>query len=405
MKDDRPVVLHTVHALGADGGGPSRTVPALCEAVARNADVRVVLLTTRRTGACNLLPDPVLVESVELATDARPGGESLRRRFAAAVADVHRRSPVAILHDHGQWLGTNRAAAAAARSLGLRRVVTPRGMLSPWALSHRRLVKRAAWSAFAKRDLNAADAIHATSDLEARELAGLGVRPRVVTIPNGVNLPADPPGRGPAGNGPSGAGAEEREVLFLSRVHPKKGLPDLLDAWGRLTARGLTDGWRLRIVGPDEGGHRRELEDLAAAGGVADRVHFQGAVPDAEKWPLYRAADLFVLPTHSENFGVVVAEALACETPVLTTTAAPWQVLRDRGCGWWVEPGAASVGAALEDALAKTPAQLAAMGARGRPLVADRFSWDAAGRETADFYEDLLSAPAAVPRPWWRVAR
>lgn len=403
MTDDRPVVLHTVHALDADGGGPSRTVPALCEAVARESDFRVILLTTRRPSGRNLLPDPALVESVELETDARPGGTPLRRRFAEAITVFHRRSPVSVLHDHGQWLGTNRAVASAARGLGVARVVTPRGMLSPWALSHRRLVKRAAWSAYARRDLNAATAIHATSDLEAAELADLRVRPRVVVIPNGVALPDDDPvdeGRA-GGNVLSG---EPREALFLSRVHPKKGLPDLIDAWDRLTREGITDGWRLRVVGPDEGGHREDLHRRAAAAGLADRVRFEEAVPDADKWDLYRRASLFVLPTHSENFGVVVAEALACATPVLTTTAAPWKLVEEHRCGWWVSPGTEAVTGALREALAASPAALAAMGARGKPVVADRFGWDAAGKETADLYDGLLREPPRPARSRWRRA-
>ena len=392
MTAPAPAVLHTVHALPASAGGPARTVPALCEAVARTDRYRVVLLLTRRPGETNLRPDPDLVETVELAPPARPSRAALRRAFRERIAELHDRRRFAAIHDHGQWLATNRAAADAAAALKIRRVVAPRGMLSPWARSHRKWAKRAAWWAFARRDLNAADALHATSDLEADELRALGARPPIAVIPNGVHVP-DPPPDGPR------AGVDDdapREALFLSRVHPKKGLPDLIEAWGTLTAEGVTAGWRLRIVGPDELGHRAELERRAAAAGLGDAVTFEGPVPDAAKWALYARASLFVLPTHSENFGVVVAEALACGAPALTTTAAPWSLLGSDRCGWWVAPGSAPVAAALRDALARSPAELAAMGARGRGAVRERFGWPEIGRAAADLY-DRLGTPSAPP--------
>ena len=112
---------------------------------------------------------------------------------------------------------------------------------------------------------------------------------------------------------------------------------------------------------------------------------------DAAKWGLYRRAAIFALPTHSENFGVVVAEALAAGTPALTTTAAPWGLLEEERRGWWAEPGTAGVTAGLRAALAATDADRAAMGARGRAAVRDRFAWPAVGAAAADLYDRLLA--------------
>ena len=387
-----PTVLHTVHALPASAGGPARTVPALCEAVARTDRYRVVLLLTRRPGETNLRPDPDLVETVELDTPARPPRAALRRAFRERIAELHDRCRFAAVHDHGQWLATNRAAADAAAKFNIPRVVAPRGMLSPWARSHRKWAKRAAWWAFARRDLNAADA----PARHQRTRSGRTPRPRRPPADRG-----DPQRRArprPAAGRTAGRGRRRRprEALFLSRVHPKKGLPDLIDAWATLSAEGVAKGWRLRIVGPDELGHRAELERRAAAAGLGDAVTFEGPVPDAAKWALYARASLFLLPTHSENFGVVVAEALACGTPALTTTAAPWSLLESERCGWWADPGSAPVAAALRDALARSPADLADMGARGREAVRERFGWPKIGRATADLY-DRVSPPVRPP--------
>ena len=394
MTDGPPTVLHTVHALPERAGGPARTVPALCEAVALTGRYRVVLLTTSRPGETNLRPDPARVETVEL-----PDGRPLRRRFREEIARLHADRRLAAIHDHGQWLATNRAAADAARRLGVPRVVAPRGMLSPWARSHRKLLKTAAWRAFARRDLNAAAAVHATSDLEAEELRVLGVRPPIQVIPNGVHVPDPLPDVPKAGVDDD----DPREALFLSRIHPKKGLPDLIAAWAALTAEGVADGWRLRVVGPDELGHRADLERQATAAGLplagpGGGVRFEGPVADAEKWSLYARASLFVLPTHSENFGVVVAEALACGVPVVTTTAAPWALMREARCGWWVDPGAAPLAAALRAACVRSPHELGEMGGRGRETVRSRFGWGAIGTEAAALYKTLRPTSTTAPQ-------
>lgn len=372
----RAVVLHTVHSLQADGGGPSRTVPALCEAVARGGGADVLLLTCVWRGRPNLLPDPRLVESFEIP-DEGPWRGNLRRRFAAEIRRLCVERGVNVLHDHGQWLPTNMAAAAVGRRLRLPRINSPRGMLLPGASTYRRSLKRLAWHAYARRDLAAAAAVHATADLERDELRRIGVRAPVVVVPNGLTLPASVP-EVPKQNDP-------REALFLSRVHPKKGLPDLVDAWASVRPA----GWRLVVAGPDEDGHGAEIARRAAAAGIADAVRFVGAVDGPAKWELYRRASLFVLPSRSENFGVVVAEALAMGTPVLTTTATPWRLLTEGRCGWWVPPDRDSIEAALRDAVASPDDELAAMGERGRVIATARFDWDRIAETFGRVYSDL----------------
>jgi glycosyltransferase involved in cell wall biosynthesis len=119
-------------------------------------------------------------------------------------------------------------------------------------------------------------------------------------------------------------------------------------------------------------------------------------VADDDKWALYRESDLFVLPTHSENFGVVVAEALASGVPALTTTGAPWAVLEEEDCGWWVEPEVASLEAALADAVGRPDEERLAMGRRGRALVEARFSWASVATKMKAAYRWVLGDG---PRP------
>ena len=250
--------------------------------------------------------------------------------------------------------------------------------------------------------------MHATADPEVEDIRRLGLRQPIVVAPFGIEIPASSePRRG-----------DVRTAVFISRLHPKKGVPHLLDAWARL--EGLRAGgagrprWRLVIAGPDEGGHQAELVAQAAAVGltVAMRplperglpdstadVVFTGPVYGARKTDLYRQADLFVLPTHSENFGVVILEALACGVPVITTRGAPWGGLEDVGrpdapaarAGWWIDIGVEPLVAALREAVSLSDGERAALGDNGRWFAREQFSWPAAARAMRQAYAWLTT--------------
>jgi glycosyltransferase involved in cell wall biosynthesis len=221
----------------------------------------------------------------------------------------------------------------------------------------------------------------ATSSKEYDGLRQFGLRQPVAVIPNGTEVAA----ASAVESTRACAAAGERVALFLSRIHPGKGVLELVRAWSQLAAA----GWRLRIAGPDEGGHWGQVASLVRQLGLGDRVDYLGPVDGERKAALYREADLFVLPTFSENFGVVVAEALAHGVPVITTRGAPWADLEVYGCGWWIEVGVEPLVAALRQAMALSDAQRAAMGARGREYVR-RFDWGRIAEQTVALYRWIL---------------
>jgi glycosyltransferase involved in cell wall biosynthesis len=255
-------------------------------------------------------------------------------------------------------------------------------------MSHRRWKKKAAWLLYQRRDLSSAKCMHATSPQEAQSFRALGLRQPIIVLPNGVSLPESMPAR-------PGGSRSERVILFMSRIHPKKGLPLLIEAW----RRARVPGWKIRIVGPDEGGHAGEVRRLAREAGLNGDVTVEPAVDDARKWGLLAAADIFILPTYSENFGIVVAEAMAAGLPVITTTGTPWTQLAAWEAGWCVEPKVEEIEAALSSAVRLSDEQRATMGSRGRKNVLEQYSWPAIARQMRDCYSWILSGgtpPACI---------
>lgn len=252
-------------------------------------------------------------------------------------------------------------------------------MLESWALNHKSWKKSLALVLYQRRDLESARLFIATAESEYRSIRVLGLRQAVAVIPNGVEFPL------PDSLAIHRPATPIRTVLFLSRVHPKKGLFNLLQAWHEVNPI----NWRLAIVGPDEGGHSAELQKKARELGIAGAVEFVSAVDGEEKARRYAGADVFVLPTFSENFGVVVAEALAHGLPVITTSGAPWADLVTHRCGWWVDIGVEPLAEALREAISLSDEERRAMGMRGRTYV-QRYNWDDIARQTIDVYRWIL---------------
>ena len=174
------------------------------------------------------------------------------------------------------------------------------------------------------------------------------------------------------------------KLLFTGRVTPIKGLRNAV------AALSLAEGWRLRIVGPDQEGHTDELKAFAAAEGVFDRIDFVGAKYGDELAQEYLKADGFILPSFSENFGSVVAEALAAGLPVIASKGTPWAELEERKCGWWVENDPETLARTIQAMMALSDEERRAMGARGRKFVEEKYQWPAIGRQMAREYERVV---------------
>ena len=267
----------------------------------------------------------------------------------------------------------------ASNKIGAKVVLTQHGMLEPWIMArHYRTRKMPALWLYQKQAVMRADYLHATAESEKDNLLKLGYNSKVAVIANGIDV---------EGISLKKSWKRTGKILFLSRIHVKKGINFLMEATAGL--KDQMQGYELWIAGEGEVGYIKELKQLAGQLGIERRVRFPGGVYGDEKWRLFREADLFVLPTHSENFGIAVAEALACGTPVITTQGTPWQELETRHCGWWTEVGTTPITLALTDFLQKSDAELETMGRNGRRLVEEKYS----SRKMA---EDMLRLYARI---------
>ncbi len=367
-------ILLTVADLSPASGGPARSVPGLARALAQSG-AQVEILTLAPVGGKAMptdVPTTFVPADESRFRDLRamgPWRERLRQHCAAGAVDL--------IHDAGMWLPVNHSTAAVAAQFRLPRVVSPRGMLEPWARGHRPAKKALAWRLYQHRDLERAALLHATSDVEAAGLRAAGLKNPIAVIPNGIAVPKLEKAR------PT---AKTRRALFLSRLHPKKGLIELVEAWATVRPA----DWKLIVAGPDEGGHLAEVRKAVGAAGLEAVFEFVGAVDDSAKWELYRGAELFVLPTHSENFGLVIAEALASGLPVITTHGTPWREIESERLGWWIPTGAEPLARALREATALPPGTLMEMGARGRRLIAEGYDWSRVAEQMASVYGWLL---------------
>lgn len=375
--------LHVVANADMNSGGEGLAALRYAASIAR-AGCAVTLLSKHVSGGDVSVPHG----KGSFIPQAAPARRQLLIELFAQYRFMQRlceQKKVDLIHLHGMWSPFLAVAALVARRKSIPLVISPHGCLEPWALGYKHRKKWLALKTYQGAILRSAALFVATANQELESIRKLGLHQAVAVIPNGVDI-GPPPYRVDPHEG-------VKTLLFLSRVHPKKGLHDLVEAWARVRQ----PGWRIVIAGGDEEGYRAKVEALIRAKGLEADFEFVGFVDGARKQACFDAADIFVLPTYSENFGIAVAEALANELPVITTMGAPWQDLLEHRCGWWVAPGVVGVSGALTEALACDSDELRQMGQRGRQLVLDKFSWDKIGATALDVSEWLLDK--SLPKP------
>lgn len=371
-------------------GGPIHSVHGLCKSLAQVGH-EVTVFTTSIDGAGNSsvpLAQPVELDRVSVWYFPSP---FLRRLFWAPGMKRALREQVSqfdLVHLHSVFLWPTWAAARAARKAGVPYLVAPRGMLVKDLLRRKSRWLKTVWVCLIEqRNLEQAAGIHVTAPIEQAEIEEFGFKlPRVYYVPNGIDEIAGPMLDQASGN----LQHETPYVLFLSRINWKKGLDRLVKAWRLVPDRLLV------IAGNDEENYRAEIERLAYAEGVIDRIRFVGPVNGQDKWLLYHNAELFVLPSYSENFGIVVLEAMAMGCPVVVTPEVGLAAtVTESDCGRVVSGDPEPLAAAINELLANEPLRRA-LGRRGQDVANSRFLWPRVASQMEQAYREVLHEVASA---------
>ena len=366
-------------------GGPIRSVHGLASAVARRGH-EVHVYTTNVDGPNNSdvsLDKCVERDGVRVWYYPTELGRRLYRSPEMGHALRSHLNKFDIVHIHSVFLWPTFAAGRAARRSSIPYLVAPRGMLVRELIRKKSPLAKRAWIAlFDRRNIECASAVHVTSEIEAHALEELDIRPRrVALLANGIEFPDISTDRVPA---PSDATRDRPFILFLGRVNWTKGLDRLIPAMTDVREADLV------VAGNDEENYKPTLIGLARKFGVSERVRFVGPVNGVAKWDLLRRAKMLVLPSYSENFGIVALEAMSVGRPVLVTPEVGLaSTVREANAGLVIEGEPERLAAAINDLL-QDPDKCQQMGEAGRRIAKERFSWDAIAQKMELVYEQCI---------------
>lgn len=305
-------------------------------------------------------------------------------------------SEFAVIHQHGIWTAMSNVTKSIVTRHCRPSVVAPHGSLHEFVLRKSLWKKRLASWAYESSNLQRAACLHATAPGELEDFRQYGLRNPIALITNGISdewLAAE--GDGARFLSAYAIPPEARILLFMSRITPKKGLLMLLQAWARATDS--DSNWILVVVGGDEGGHKAEAENLCEQLNLSQRVRFVGPIFEQGKRDAFTASELFVLPSLSEGFPMVVLDALGAGVPAIVTHASAWEDLTRHHCGWWVPTTTEGLEQGIRSAISLSPGELRDMGANGRALVASRYNESTLARQTLELY-GWLRGQSAQPQ-------
>ena len=357
-------------------GGPSRSVPILAKGLAQ-IGVNVTLMTG---------------ESKDMNTHALDGQKVKLIVFPRDIAKKKLEKLLLeenfdLIHAQGIWLPLYHKVCKIARKHRIPYIMTPRGALEPWCYHDnnffKRIKKRLAMVVYQHNDIQMADCILATANMEAKNLRDLRFTNPIAVIPNGIEIdeylcrPKEY------------ISQCKKQVIFISRIVSKKGIEILIDAWVRVK-RSFPD-WNVIIVGNGDPKYIKDLESRIAKNELTECVKILPPAFGKDKYELYVESSLFVLPTYSENFGMVIAEALACGVPVITTQGTPWKILEESKSGWWIELSQLNLEDALLEALSMPYEHLFEMGQKGAEMVRENFHYIEVAKKLVNTYAWILT--------------
>lgn len=364
-------------------GGPTYSVPIQCIGTQREgAEMSFVVYEASKPFEERLISEGVQI--INLPNPKNKYQHSLAtnlKKYLALCTNLPD-----ILHFHGIWMPANLYISKFGRKNNIPYVINPRGDTEIARIDYnkfKKLKKNIAWKLYAKNIVDHAACIIATSEQERDSIRLLGSKVPVAVIPNDIDLDIFP-------KEVVHHYGKKKVVLFLSRINPIKGTEYLIDAWAQLPEQ-LRIDWELHIAGnSDPKKYIHTLKTKVTDMKLQDSIKFVGPITGEAKMRKYQDSNLFILPTLNENFGNVVAEAMMCECPVITTNNAPWRCLIEDKCGWWIDLSVKNLIKVMKESMSLTDIERLELGKKSRQCIINRFSSQCVAKKTFQLYEWIL---------------
>lgn len=362
-------VIHFIPSIDRTSGGVGSYMQLLSEELGKLCELHIVTSLSKN-------PLPIKNATIHYIPCNVTAYFKMKKEWILLLNRIHPN----IIHVNCCWLPCSALTQKWAQALGYKVILSPHGMLEPWIVARHYWTKKVpALLLYQRAAIKNADYLHSTAESEKANLLKLGYNKKIEIIANGIDINSIQL---------KSTWKKNKKILFLSRIHIKKGIEFLLDAISKLKDK--LQGYTIYIAGEGEVKYIQSLKEKAEVLGINNLIFFCGGVYGEKKWKLFREADLFILPTYSENFGIVVAEALASGTPVITTKGTPWQELETEHCGWWTEIGSKPTIDALKSFLLCSEKDLEYMGKNGRLLIEKKYSAKKIAEDMLTLYQKLI---------------
>lgn len=361
-------IIHYIPSIDRMAGGISTYMQVLAKPLGTMAEVHIMTHASE---------NPLPMENCKVHDI--PRYRPFSGVWKKAVVDLLDSVRPDIVHVNCCWTPDCAMIQRLAQKRGYKVVLTPHGMLEPWIIKRHYWTRKvpALWL-YQKAAVQRADCVQATAESERDNLLKLGYNSNIKVVRLGID--AD-------GIEMKKSWKKTRQILFLSRVHVKKGINFLVEAADVL--RNELQGYKILVAGEGDADYVEAMNRMICDRRLQDIVKLIGGVYGDEKWRLFQTSDFFVLPTHSENFGLAIAESLASGTPVITTVGTPWNDLNDTNSGAWIEIGTQPLTDTLRKFLALSDEELETMGRNGRKLIETKYSAHVMAEQMMEVYKSV----------------
>lgn len=345
-------VLHYIPSIGKAGGGVSSYLQLLSLELGKLVELHIV---------CHKTEDELILENCKIhyIEGSIKHPFRMKREFCKILYDIE----PDIVHINGCWMLQCSWTIFWAKSKGYPVILSPHGMLEPWDIKKNYWTKKLpALLLYQKRSIKMSDIIIATAENEKKNLLSLKYNNNVEVVPNGIVTD---------GIKCKSSWEEKKQILFLALYRKNKGIDLLMQSVSKIKDK--LKGWKVVIAGIESDYTIEELKQMAIENNIQDIIEVTGPLFGNDKWDAYRNSDVFVFPTLNENFGIVIAESYLCGTPVITTKGAPWNLIEEYKCGWWIDRTIDKIVSSIEEFIKTSIKTRKNMGLIGRKLVIENY--------------------------------